>query len=228
MIQVYCISHKRPSNVEKIHALCGPVTWVVGQGEANDYFAAGAQKVIEGGGLCESRNAALEDAFRAGQICIQISDDLRRLWWILDKKNKCALPFAEAIKEMEKAVVDFRAKLIGVAPTANAYFFNKEHHFNQFIVGDMIAVAPCDLRFDTNLKLKEDYDFTAQHLQKFGLVVRLNRIAPEFLHRTNPGGAVDFRTAEREQHAIAYLKNKWPGWFRDNHRRPNEILMTFR
>lgn len=227
--KVYCISHMRPDNVKKIEeAVGGEVIWVVGKGEGETYQAHGATNIIEGGGLCESRNAALDHAFAIDHICVQISDDLKRIWWLQDKKTKTEMEFEVAVKILINDMESFRGHLAGVAPTANPYFLNKEHHFTQFIVGDMIAVRPCDLRFDTQLKLKEDYDFTVQHLKKFGIVVRVNRIAPEFLHRTNKGGAVDYRTAEREQEAIAYLNIKWPGWFRPNPRRDNEILMANR
>lgn len=227
--EVYCISHKRSQNVVKIQETCGEnLTWIVGKDDLPSYFEAGAKNVAVGGGLCESRNMALERAFANEKICIQISDDLKRIWWIEDKESKKEISFSSAVHELLFDLNQFRAKLAGVAPTSNAYFFNKEHHFTQFVVGDMIAVAPCPLRFDTSLKLKEDYDFTVQHLIKYGLVVRNNRIAPEFLHRTNKGGAVDYRTAGREQEAIQYLTTKWPGWFRPNPRRPNEILLANR
>lgn len=37
---------------------------------------AGATKVIEGGGLCASRNRCIELAEQAGGICLEMSDDL--------------------------------------------------------------------------------------------------------------------------------------------------------
>jgi hypothetical protein len=63
-----------------------------------------------------------------------------------------------------------------------------------FIVGDCIAVKPTPLRFDERLALKEDYGFTAAHIEEYGGALRLNWILASFRHRTNPGGAVAIRT----------------------------------
>ena len=51
-------------------------TWIVGKGEAGDYRAGGAVNVVEGGGLCASRNMAIDLAAKAGKTCVQLSDDL--------------------------------------------------------------------------------------------------------------------------------------------------------
>lgn len=92
-------------------------------------------------------------------------------------------------------------------------------------MGDFILVHPCKLFFDEQMKLKEDYDYTMAHIYEFGGVARCNAILAHFAHRSNAGGAVDFRTAEREQEAIAHLKKKWGAYIQDNPKRPNEILL---
>ena len=69
----------------------------------------------------------------------------------------------------------------------------------------------CALRFDERMTLKEDYDFTAQHLAKHGAVARSNRVWVTALHYKNEGGAVADRNDEKEQFNIALLKYKWPG-----------------
>lgn len=88
-----------------------------------------------------------------------------------------------------------------------------------------MMIWPCDLFFDEKLRLKEDYDYTAQHIKKFGGVVRANGILATFAHRKNKGGVVAIRTAEIEQESILRLMQKHPGFFKENPRRANEILM---
>ena len=44
-------------------------------------------------------------------------------------------------------------------------------------------------RFDCEMTLKEDYDFTAQHLHTYGQIARLNRVFVKAKHYTNAGGA---------------------------------------
>lgn len=59
----------------------------------------------------------------------------------------------------------------------------------QFIVGDFIVVdAKSPVRFDERFTLKEDYDFTCQHICKYGAVLRVNKLVLEFQHYTNAGG----------------------------------------
>jgi hypothetical protein len=231
-VYIGIISHLRAKNVQDMEKLVGKATWYVGEGEGEAYTAQGATKVIESGGLCESRNAILNDAFANGCFALELSDDLKKLEMAVDKenKNKKQLKIKEAVELMLEAAEKNGAKMVGTAPTNNAYFFNpsKPYHTQAFIVGDMILVEPTELRFDENLKLKEDYDYTLQHIVKYGCVARVNALMPTFVHRSNAGGACDYRNARREQRAIRYLKAKWGDFIADNPRRPNEILLKIK
>lgn len=225
--RVYVISHLRPKAVEKMSLWVGAATWCVGTGEGPTYQAAGAERVVETGGLCRSRNWALEDAFARGVACVQVSDDLRGLARIdeIGKNAKTKIPLRTAVEHMMTVMARVGARYAGCAPTANPFFTQREVSTRHFIVGDFITVLPTELRFDEGLRLKEDYDFTAQHLQKYGAVARCDTLMAQFAHRTNAGGAVSYRTSEKEREAIDHLKVKWPGWFVDNPRRPDEILL---
>lgn len=228
---IYIISHLRADNVKKMQNLIGDaceVCWVVGDGERADYEEAGARNVIEGGGLCESRNAAIRDAEKNGFYCLQLSDDLSKVLRAVSKKQTLEITVYEAASEMVEHLKNSPFALAGVAPTANPFYFNPEKpiKIKNFIVGDMIAIKPhSGLFFDEGLRLKEDYDYTLQHIEKFGGVVRADYLMPMFAHRSNPGGAVAYRNHEREQEAISYLKRKWPGNIVDNPRRKDEILL---
>jgi ATP-dependent RNA circularization protein (DNA/RNA ligase family) len=119
--------------------------------------------------------------------------------------------------------------LVGVAPTANPYFSKPRIHRKAFIVGDMILTrAGCPLRFDERLRLKEDYDYTCQHLAEYGEVGRIDYLLATFAHRTNRGGAVAVRTPELEQEMIDYLMQKWPDAIKPNPRRPGEVLLRWK
>ena len=232
------ISAGRPHNVGRMHDLLYPtggeeVLWFVGEGETDAYRQAGAT-VCDEGKLVRSRNVALDVAFERGERCVQVSDDLRRLervsWFrSSDKVEKEPTSLSWTLEEMEYELNDTGAKLAGTAPTNNAFFFpGRVVDTDKFIVADLIMVQPCRLRFDENFTLKEDYDYTAQHLEKFGKVARCNRILPTFSHRTNAGGAVAYRTEAEEQRNIARLRAKWGDWIQDNPRRPNEILLRYK
>lgn len=226
------ISHKRSVNVPKVSGLIGNATWIVGAGEKQHYRDAGAEFVVEGGGLCESRNLALVEAENLSVPCVQISDDLRKLEiaeWNGDKETKKTsrpISFEGAVNLILERMAAEKLMLGGVAPTANLFYYNKPTASNLFVIGDFIVVRPCGLYFDEGLKLKEDYDYTLQHFDKYGGALRCNDILAHFLHRTNAGGAVASRTSELEQKSIAHLKAKWPDLIVDNPRRPDEILIS--
>lgn len=222
------ISARRPDRVIPMSKWAPDATWYVAAGEAETYRAAGAKHVVEGGKLCESRNAALDNAFAQNRPCVQLSDDLAALKKAHDKKQVEPLTLEQAIKDMLFVTAKMDAKLAGCAPTSNPFYYNPEKPYRSagFIVADFILVRPCELRFDVGLRLKEDYDYTLQHLAKFGRVSRLDNLMASFAHRTNKGGAVAYRTSELEQESIAYLRKKWGSAIRNNPRRQNEILLN--
>jgi hypothetical protein len=203
------------------------VTWYVGPDERDDYERFVVGYIVEGLGLIEARNRALDDAFDHGWPCLQLSDDLTKLQMIEASGQTVECSLQRAIDTMSNATAMTGAKLAGVAPTSNAFFGKREINPRGFCVGDMILVQPTDLRFDSRFRLKEDYDYTAQHLDRYGKVARVDWILASFTHRTNPGGAVAVRTPEVEQEAIAILKEKWPAAIRDNAKRPDEILFRW-
>ena len=229
--ETYVISAGRPGNVAAMTRLVGRATWLVPAAEVKAYLLAGAPVVLDdGGGLIAARNRALDLAFASGRVCIQLSDDLRRLEEALGPKEKRPMAFADAVALMRAATRAAGAKLAGIAPVANAFYFNpaRPFHTAAFILGDFMYIHPSTPRFDPSLRLKEDYDFTLQHLREYRAVARCNAILGHFAHRTNKGGACAYRTEELEQAAIAVLKTKWPGMVKDNPRRPNEILLSLR
>jgi len=63
---------------------------------------------------------------------------------------------------------------------------------------------------------------------RYSKVCRVDRLLVGFKHRSNPGGAVSYRTEKLEQETIQYLKRKYKGMIKDNPRRPNEILLAIK
>lgn len=217
------ISSRRAHTVSAINGYLPGGTWYVGDGEGLEYTTAGAERVIEAGGLVAARNAALEDAFSQGLPCVQLDDDLTKVERF-DGLTAEPASLSDAVDEA-LGLLDDNCRLVGVAPTANSFYASTKVKRRHFIVGDFFVAAPSSIRFDPELRLKEDYDYTAAHLAKFGEVARMDWWLLTFKHRTNPGGAVAYRTADLEQEAIAILRRKWGKWIRPNPRRPNEVLL---
>ena len=140
-----------------------------------------------------------------------------------EKDAKVELDFA--IEDIVKRFNEVKGvKLLGIPPTDNYFFANKIVSVNTFCIGDMLFVKPSDIRFDTQLTLKEDYDFTLQHRER-GDVIRYQKYLFTFEHYSNIGGAVDVRDDKEEQKNIRILKSKWGDKVRLNSKRKNEILI---
>ena len=76
-----------------------------------------------------------------------------------------------------------------------------------FVVGDFFVSQPsATCRFDEELTLKEDYDFTCQHIHLYGSVARCNRLTLLAEHYVNEGGAVSIRNATEEKKNIKRLQ----------------------
>jgi len=228
---VAVISARRPHRVLPMtRCVVGEATWIVTPEDVPAYRAEIEKLGLElpllpVDGLVAARNRALDLAFERGVPCLQVSDDLAGLWRLLPDGSTREIPFREAARLLweELELSDFR--LAGVAPTDNPFYASEHTGSAHFIVGDLILVKPTPLRFDERFLLKEDYDYTCQHYATYGGVVRLNWLLARFAHRTNPGGAVSYRTAELEQQVIALLKRKWGDWIRDHPQRPNEVIL---
>ena len=125
-----------------------------------------------------------------------------------------------------------RSNTGGAYPTQNTgqAFGNDVFSTDLFVVGDFLVIDPKSKpRFDEGMTLKEDYDFTSQHLKKYGVVARSNRLIVIAKHYTNAGGAVEARNDEREQYNIAVLRHKWPGVFPQHATRGvNEVRMSWK
>ena len=209
----------------------GNATWVVTKGEGGKYRRAGAENVVEvDGRLVEQRNAALEMAWTAGWPCCQIDDDLVKSAQASQNGGDEHIPPTSVIERLAADLRDSKAQMAGIPPTPNSFFFDPERRvgLSTFIIASLIVVKPCGLFFDPAFRLKMDYDYTCQHLAKFGQVLRLNDLLVTFKHYANAGGLTGWRTAERMAAVNTKLMEKWPGVFRHNPRRPNEVLMKWR
>lgn len=236
---VAVISAGRSGNVPKMmdHGLAdvGPVTWFVPPGQGPDYGYAGAEHVVEADGLCGARNAALvrQGTEHPTLPCLQLSDDLKgvRLANGTKRENTRAVSVREAVALMDQVRRDTGAQLVGVAPTANPFYSRQRVHSTGFVVGDMVLVGPaCPVMWDEGIPVKEDYDYTLRHLERYGQVARCDWILADFAHRTNKGGAVATRKADPtvEDVAIARLLERWPEHIKLNPRREREVLLRWK
>lgn len=222
---VYVISAGRYDRLPFNKSQKANYIFCVKNGEKKLYLDAGCLNVYETGNLMQSRNFALEHAFKLKYICVQLSDDIKK---VVINKN-----FGKPIKvELDFVIEDIVSKfnnikginLLGIPPTDNFFFANRLISLNTFCIGDLFFVKPNDIRFDEQLTLKEDYDYTLQHKER-GDVIRYQKYLFTFEHYTNKGGAVDIRDDKEEKKNIMILKSKWGNKVKLNSKRKNEILI---
>lgn len=235
--------------IQKLYNYAGvDPTWYVDNECPEEYRRLGL-RVVKAGKLIPARNKALEDAVAAGKVCVETSDDIG-LWQFLndperygtDEEANAAWKRAEKLNVSPVAAAMYllarmRARgeccrLGGCFPLSNggramrAEAVGTEH----FILGDFWVSEVSECRFDERLSLKEDYDYTASHLQRHGEVLRCNRLLITAKHETNAGGACDARDAEgkKEQFNIGILKEKWPGAILDHPQRANQVMLRWK
>ena len=223
--KVYVISANRynelPFNKEQKERYI----FCVKNGQKELYEQNGCKNVYNTGNLMDSRNFALEHSFKNNNICVQLSDDIKKVTTNKNFVKKRLVPLDEAIEDIVGRFKKINGVyLMGVPPTDNFFFANKIVVENKFCIGDMLFIKPNELRFDNQLTLKEDYDYTLQHIQK-GKVLRYQKYLFTFQHYSNKGGAVDIRNDKEEQKNIMILKSKWGDKVKLNTKRKNEILI---
>merc|ERR1719379_2935914 len=79
------------------------------------------------------------------------------------------------------------------------------------------------------MSLKEDYDFSCAHIFAHGSLMRCNRLTLNVKHYSNSGGACSNRDKKgaEERKNVEILRRKWPGAFRMNPKRRNEVIMSW-
>lgn len=223
---VYVISSGRYDKLNFSQEQKNKYIFCVKNGEKELYQKNGCKNVFETGTLIQSRNEALNMAFGQNKICVQLSDDLKKVTTNKNFSIKKQVNLDYAINELVTIFNKVNGVyLMGIPPTSNDFYAKNIISKNTFCIGDMLFIKPNNLRFDSLLTLKEDYDYTLQHLKKYGNCFRYQKYLFEFEHYKNKGGAVDYRTKSEEQKNIKYLMQKWGDKIRLNSKRENEILI---
>ena len=144
-----------------------------------------------------------------------MSDDLVRVERLVTaggRKRAVPFTFGETLATLRLALRGTPFKLAGIAPTANPFYGSARTALRHFIIGDLMLVAATELRFDPAFRLKEDYDYTCQHIDRYGGVVRVDWLLGHLPAPENPGrrgrradaraGAGGDRAAEGEVAAL--------------------------
>jgi hypothetical protein len=106
---------------------------------------------------------------------------------------------------------EFGVKMWGVniIQDKGAYREYTPFSFKNVILGPFGGFLNCDIRYDENLPLKEDYDYSLQCLNKYRKILRINFVHYNCDQHTNLGGCAEYRTVQAEQDQFVALRKKW-------------------
>tara|TARA_R110000824_G_scaffold359339_1_gene546874 strand:- start:922 stop:1665 length:744 start_codon:yes stop_codon:yes gene_type:complete len=217
-VKFFAPSYKRPQ--KSISQTTYPnVKLVVRESEAEDYLANGNEIVVcpdsAQGNLCRVRNWILDNLFDDQTDCIVILDDDCKAisrWesQIKSKFNESELNIFCEQKSLLCKELGFKFWGLNCVQDKGAYREYTPFGFLQYIGGPFQAhLNGSDLRYDENLPLKEDYDFTLQNIKEYGGCLRVNFANYDVKQSEQVGGCADYRNLEYEKEQFFALQKKW-------------------
>jgi hypothetical protein len=115
------------------------------------------------------------------------------------------------IGHVGQCAVDAGAGLFGFAtqPKPQERASNRPFKLRKWVSAQGMGMIDRSLKFDPNLRLKEDLDMSIKNLQKNRIVWSDERWCMYTEHWSNSGGLQPVRTSDREDEAFGYILDKW-------------------
>lgn len=214
-VGIFAPSYKRPerSITQRTYPA---VTLIVAESEAKAY-TAGGNKILAcpdavQGNLCRVRNWILTE--HSDLDCVVLmDDDCKGVFKWQHQIHRELLPgeFYEFCEMATIMAYDMGVKMWGIncIPDKGAYREHTPFSFVQYIGGPFSGHCKTDIFYDEDLPLKEDYDMTLQHLQRYGRVLRFNAYHYDVKQAEQKGGCAVYRNTDREREQFEMLQAKW-------------------
>lgn len=209
------------------------------EAEKSEYIASGlpTEKIIVSNtkGLSATRQFCIEQA-ELGEWLLFLDDNHKGIECVADGfYEKEALPVKhdkslkavfenkisykkfldEVVPDSIKKAESMRLCAIGFALTPN-FFFRERKWLKSILKFEMSLIKRTALKLDPELSAMEDYDFTAQHVWKYGGVLINNWVSPIQNHY-QPGGLGTYEERLPEKiRCCSVIMQKYPGLFRYN------------
>lgn len=224
-ISVNCPSYKRPY-VETLDYLPFVKVWVDNK-EYDEYIKnnKGFEKNIVScpdgiqGNLCRIRNYILDKEFENGNDVVVIVDDDFNAMYHFERNGlfgyeKIKLESKDFLSFIEKYSImcdDLGFKFWGVNCNSDSLSYRQTSPFSTigYIGGPFQVHLKNDIRYDERLPLKEDYDISLQHNNKYRGVLRVNKYNYDCKQSKQSGGCATYRNYIREQEQLKLLQKKW-------------------
>ena len=227
-ITICCPSYKRPY-VETLERYPNTRVYVAesefkAYKEANhkDAYIVAVPDSVQGN-LCRVRNYILDTEFNSGTDGVLIiDDDMQAVCRYNAVESKHGL-FGYQRKELNEAELiafvengfnmceEFGFKFWGVNCVSDPKAYKAYTPFNttKYIGGPFQAHLKNPIRYDERLPLKEDYDITLQHMNKYRGALRFNAYHYLCKQSEQAGGCAHYRNLPQERHQFELLQKKW-------------------
>lgn len=165
-------------------------------------------------GITGTRNFILDWCRSKGiKNHIQVDDDATGFFKIEKGKTSQVSPydFHLLLENMFEMTEHWGAKAFGFGMASDPKFYRCYSPFStqSIIAANIIGIIENECRFDEKCIVKEDYDYSMQHIYKYKRVIRLNKYFLKVKHLSNVGGCVSYRTFDTEKNIFKYLLQKW-------------------
>lgn len=216
-VSFFAPSYKRPekSITQKNYP---QVKLVVRESEAEEYIKNGNDIVIvpdsAQGNLCRIRNYIIDNLMGDNDAVVLIDDDCSSIFrWVDNKKIKVEPGELQILcEDFTNLCYEWGFKFWGMncVPDKMAYREGSPFNTNAYIGGPFQVILKDNvLRYDEDLPLKEDYDFTLQNLHKYDGCLRVNYLCYEVKQAEQSGGCATYRNVDREKQQFEALQKKW-------------------
>ncbi len=215
-MNILILSYKRANNVITGKYL-KTAKIVVPNSQVEEYKRYNDNEIIgiddsKDGDICKKRNAAL-DLFNDDTVLMD--DDIKNIGYNQDGTGSFYLSeerfvnFAKNAFEMSREIGTVLWGLNQNYDPLN-YKSYSPLSLTSCVLGPVMGISKENkLRFDLELTLKEDYDFSLQVLFQYRKILRFNKYHYIAGHIDNTGGVVSYRTMEKELWQAKRLQQKW-------------------
>lgn len=221
-MRVVIPSRKRLNACQHVLGLFPGALVVVHQDEEDDYRALGVELLAhppEVQGIAPLKNWILDHV--PDETLFIVDDDISVLKAMSGRATASAVirdPVAirQIVENAEQVARALGTPVFGFNQNGGDVrkFKNQDPFALSGWVGGAMGVIGRELRFDANLKLRADIDFCLQAQLKYRCIFTDLRFAFVEQRFNNTGGNAHMRSAERNAHEMAYLKQKWGKWIR--------------
>ncbi len=215
-IRVFSPSYGRGASLCDTAKYLPSATMVVHEFEAHAYHKSGHNVLAcpDGlrGNIARVRNWILEKNQDARGV-VMVDDDCSGVfrWENQDSRRLEAVEVEELLEHGFAMAESWGVRLWGMGPVFDKGAYREYTPFStvSIILGSFCGVRPGPLRYDERFKLKEDYDFFIQHMNRYRGVLRFNSYQYLVKHNKQTGGCASYRSLKEEESQFQALRRKW-------------------